>query len=864
MEKLIFKRTLVLLVLLSALLYVSCLDEFLGKEDNAPSQPDWLNESIYDYLVKDGNYKYFLNLIDSAGYAEVLQKTGSKTLFVANDSTFEAFLKERGTTFESLSAYDRQAILFSGMLNNTYLLEMLTRQQGNPPAEGQIMRRSTEWNPLMALQLTPPDSLPDNTYWARFREKGPSLIAKDENPYTMIHFLQSFLQSKGITDSDFELITGRSRQPDDIFIFDAKVKPNPSLPLQFGDISCKNGYVNEVDKVLYPHDNLAEYIRKNPSTQTFNRLLDRFSFPLYSSTLTQEYRRDINPDYTDSIFAKHYFSLLPVEYTRDPANPRSPIVSALRFDPGANNFSNSGRSVDIQTDMAAMFIPTDEAIRQYLSPQGAGSIITDCYGVIDSIPLRIIKTLLDNHMWTSFINAVPSRFHSIAETNDVTLGITQADIVSAQICSNGIAYITNKVYSPSEFSSVIAPVTFNDNAVIVQKGIKDAAYPFDVYLNSMVNSFSFFVNTNAVMNNYINPASIARDRLKPEGIRFIDMPEDDVSIRAVAYDPLTSRDDSIRAVLDVEAKGMLKDIIDNNIVIGLLKEGKEYYSTKGGATVRILPGTGLGTGMKIQGRPAMKLLQETEDDITATVTAKEKQKNGETFFLNKIVQPPLYSVYHILSDTENNPQFSEFFYLCAGVMEVADPNSAGAPKVSSPIFVNEGLFGSANRIVSFFNTYNYTVYVPTNAKVREYILRTFPDLNATPETIWDKIFDMTDAHAQAAAAKKLYDFLLYHFQDNSVYIRGGSDPQFYETALLNPASQRFRRLYVAPEGESLKVYSEKEGNERRLLANVITTTPDHYNIMARDCQFRTSTPYTIITSSFAVIHQIDNVLEYDN
>jgi hypothetical protein len=852
---------------------VSCLDEFLGKEDNTPSQPDWLNESIYDYLVKDGNYKYFLNLIDSAGYTEVLQKTGSKTLFVSNDSTFEAFLKERGTSFENLSAYDRQAILFSGMLNNTYLLEILARQQGNPPAEGQVMRRSTEWSPLMALQLMPPNAMPDNTYWARLRTKGSSLIAKDENPYTMIHFLQTFLQSKGITDSDFELITGRSRRSDEIFIFDAKVKPNPVLPQQYGDISCKNGYVNEVDKVLYPQDNLAEYIRKNPSTQLFNRLLDRFSFPLYASALTQEYRRDINPNFTDSVFAKHYFSLLPVEYTRDPSNPRGPTVHALRFDPGANNFSNSGRSADVQTDMAAMFIPTDEAIREYLSPQGAGSIITDRYGSIESIPDDVVKTLLDNHMWTSFINTVPSRFHTIAETNDVTLGITQADIVGARICSNGIAYLTNKVYSPSEFSSVIAPVTFNDNAAIARKGIKDSNYPFDVYLNSMVNKFSFFVNVDAVMNNYINPASIARDRLKPEGIRFIDIPNDALQIRAVTYDPLdSSLGDSIRAVADNVAKGMLKDIIDNNIVIGMLKEGKEYYSTKGGATVRILPGTGLGVGMQIQGRPAMKLLQENESAITATVTVKEEQKNGETFFLNKIVQPPLYSVYHILSDVENNPQFSAFFYLCAGAIEVANPDNASAPKVSNPIFVNERILGSANRIVSFFNTYNYTVYVPTNEKVEEYIRREFPGLNATPDMIWDKIFDMTDAHAQAAAAKKLYDFLLYHFQDNSVYIRGGSDPQFYETALLNPVSLRFRRLYVVPDAENLKVYSEKDpaaGAERQLLAKVITTTPSYYNVMARDCQFEnlgtTSNPgYRIVTSSFAVIHQIDNVLEYGN
>jgi uncharacterized surface protein with fasciclin (FAS1) repeats len=197
-------------------------------------------------------------------------------------------------------------------------------------------------------------------------------------------------------------------------------------------------------------------------------------------------------------------------------------------------------------------------------------------------------------------------------------------------------------------------------------------------------------------------------------------------------------------------------------------------------------------------------------------------------------------------------------------MEVADPDNASAPKVSNPIFVNESPLFSENRIVSFFNTYNYTVYVPTNEKMEEYIRQEFPELNTTPYEIWDKIQEMEDAHAQAEAAKKLYNFLLYHFQDNSVYIRGGSEPQSYETALLNPDPEilRFRRLYVVPDGNTLELFSEKEGGKR--LAKVVTTTPDHYNIMARDCQFRTSSPYTIVTSSFAVIHQIDNVLEYDN
>jgi uncharacterized surface protein with fasciclin (FAS1) repeats len=844
-EKLPSKVIGILFLMLVAFSFASCIDEFLGEDDNRANQPDWLNESIYDYLVKDGRYNYFLSLIDSVGYKEVLQKTGNKTLFVANDSTFDAFLKERGTTFEQLSTYDRQAILFSSTLDNTYLLEMLSRKRGNPPVEGEVMRRTTDWETLMALQWMAGDSMPDNAYWERIRAKAPLLIAKDDHSYTMIHFLSAFLQSKGVTDSDFEILTGRSRNPDDVFIFDAKVLPNPALPQQYGDIACKNGYVNEVDRVLYPRDNMAEYIRKNTSTQSFNSMLERFSAPEFSSSLTTSYRNNVDPNYTDSVFAKRFFSELPSpRFYRDPVTQQT--VHTLRFDPGNNAYSTGG---DVQIDMAAMFVPTDAAWERYFY-QGQGAVILSRYGSIDAIPTDVLQTLLNNHLWTSFISTIPSRFSTIVEPNDAPLNIKVEDIISTEICSNGVVYLTDKVYSPSEFTSVIAPVTFNNNATIIQKGIKDTNYPFDVYLNSMVNKFSFFAYTDELLTNYIYTASIAKDRTKPEGVRFINVDNSATDIRAVVYDPIGGTPaDSIRGVLSAGAKGMLKDIIDNNIVLGLLEQGKEYYATKGGATVRILPGTGLGRGMKIQGR----------SEVIAEAISKDGQNNGETFFLNQIVQPPLYSVYHILSDTINNPQFSEFFYLCTGAFAVDDPNNASDPKVSNPIFVAEGVFKGANQIVSFFNTYNYTVYVPTNEKVVEYVRREF---NAAPDEVWDKIYEMDDPHEKAAAAKKLYSFLLYHFQDNSVYIRGGTSPQFYETALLNSSISRFRRLYVDPSvSGTLKVYSETDVSHTSP-ANVITTTPAYYNIMARDCQFRNVNSSDIVTSSFAVIHQIDKVLEY--
>ena len=63
----------------------SCKDEY-----TVTGQPSWLGNSIYERLQEDGNYTTLLRLADDLGQTEVLSHTGSKTLFAANDSAFQA------------------------------------------------------------------------------------------------------------------------------------------------------------------------------------------------------------------------------------------------------------------------------------------------------------------------------------------------------------------------------------------------------------------------------------------------------------------------------------------------------------------------------------------------------------------------------------------------------------------------------------------------------------------------------------------------------------------------------------------------------------------------------------------------------
>ena len=116
----------------------SCKDESLYEE------PAWLGNSIYERLEEEGNYTYTLRLIDSLGLTDVFRQTGSKTLFVTDDETYDAYFASKGLKFEDLSQSQIKMLLNSAMINNAYLIDLLSNVSGNPPEGGECMPHSSE------------------------------------------------------------------------------------------------------------------------------------------------------------------------------------------------------------------------------------------------------------------------------------------------------------------------------------------------------------------------------------------------------------------------------------------------------------------------------------------------------------------------------------------------------------------------------------------------------------------------------------------------------------------------------------------------------------------------------------------------
>ena len=291
------------MLMIGALMY-SCSDDY----DLPDKTPGFLGNSIYDYLKK-GNpsegrtYNNMVKLIEDLDYATVLSKTGSKTLFVADDEAFAEFYKKNDwgvSSYEQLTSAQKKLLLHTAMLDNPYLLEMLPNlTSAGQNSDGSYLDYNTCMRRPTSLQVTDSisffswasDAIPytynegDKDYWSRFREqaKGGLYMANDATVPMMIHWINGHMEEQGITDADFEVFVGRPRQKNDVYIYGSKIVEQ--------DITCQNGYINRLDRVLLAPTNMAEMIRTNGQTTLFSHLLDRFSAPYYSASLTNSLRQ---------------------------------------------------------------------------------------------------------------------------------------------------------------------------------------------------------------------------------------------------------------------------------------------------------------------------------------------------------------------------------------------------------------------------------------------------------------------------------------------------------------------------------------------------------------------------------------------
>ncbi|MDR2085874.1 MAG: fasciclin domain-containing protein, partial [Dysgonamonadaceae bacterium] len=515
--------------------------------------------------------------------------------------------------------------------------------------------------------------------------------------------------------------------------------------------------------------------------------------------------------------------------------------SFLAYDPGWNAYTASAVGGSFQTDMAVMFVPSDQALQAYFQ-DGAGRSLRERYGTVKDIPNEVVDKLIKNHMKPSFLSTLPSQFHTIIDDAQERMGIKRSDVEKVYLASNGVVYVTNRVYSPALYSSVMFPATINENMKIFNWAITQKE--FDAYLLSMVNYYSFLLPTDNFT--YIVPTSLKHDQ--PEAWKFrYDYPKNTVYASVHPYDINSGEiGDSASVITNTGLLAdHLEDMLDYHIVVGNIEDGKEYHRTKGGGTIRVSR-----SGNQIQLAGGGDIEQNrvlTVSEIYDQTKETNGRGNGKTYVIEQPLQSPFRSVYEVLSTAE---AFSEFFKLLQGNDDLWIGDDVRSRKYS--IFYRDASQAGLDFNVRFLNTYHYTLYVPTNEEVLSAINRGLPT--------WDDVENATDQDERDALADKIIRFLRYHFQDNAVFLDKPAIAASYETATLNNETETFYKLYLDGSNYSLNITTEAGSKAK------VKTNAGLFNIMARDFKFNTNTPATatqIETSSYIVIHQIDKCLYFE-
>lgn len=832
------KLSHLVLILFFISLLTSCNDEYYF-EENIPS---WLGKSIYDYLENEGNYTTYIRLIDDLDYTEVLAKTGSKTLFVADDEAFSRFYANNSwgvKRYEDFTSSQKKVLLRSSMINSAILLEGLSTIQG--PVDGQALRRETNLLVTDSIPFEDGSNLPGSSYWDRFRTKG-IYLAKDNSAIPMLHFLDKQMQAKSITAEDFSILfNGASWNKGDAYVYNVKVRE--------GDITCQNGYIHILEDVMIPPSNMAQVISEHSEIGMFSSFLERFAAPYYSETLTEQYRLLGG---NDSVFVKGYFSERSsiVPYNSSSKNCTAPdligtVPDVLSYDPGWNRYYVSDNTSPFTVDMGAIFAPTDAALKNYFE-SGSGKALIERYGSIENIPNEVLKTLVRNHMKTTFLSTIPSLFYNVVDDAQEVMGVESSHVEKTYLASNGVVYVTNMVYSPALYSSVMFPATINENMKVFNWAISQLN--FDAYLLSMVNYYSFLLPTDNFM--YILPNSVKS--MFPRAWKFkYDNVRNSVYASVHNYDPETHiiEDDSIDVVTSSSLLlDHLEDMLDYHIIVGNIEDGKDFYRTKGNGTVRV--NTSGSTMQVAGGGDIMRNTPLSIGEIYDQTKETNGRGNGKTYVIDQPVQSPVRSVYEVLSTT---PEFSEFFTLLQGNDDLWEGDDDRAARYS--VFYMDASQAGMDLNVRFLSTYHYTLYIPTNDQVRNAI-----QTKGLPT--WDDVENETDQDERDALAEKIIRFVRYHFQDNAVFLDkySASSRLPYETATLNLETETFYRLYLDLNNYSLNINTESGGTAQVMKDNGL------YNIMARDFKFNSATVENatmIETSAYVVIHQIDKCLYFE-
>ena len=421
---------------------------------------------------------------------------------------------------------------------------------------------------------------------------------------------------------------------------------------------------------------------------------------------------------------------------------------------------------------------------------------------------------------------------------------------------------------------------------------------------AMRSQFSFFLPSDEALTRYYDPVSFTSS--KPRVVRMgyneknTSMP---VSTGKILYKfnlEEATIGDQYRGdeITENEVINRLKDILESHTIVhdgnNPIDNEDEYYIAKNYSALKVTKDaqnniTKVQGGFQLENeRAGITAGDRGTLEVGVSAANTNHMANGTTFIIDDSpIIPASKSVYNIIHK-EFADQCSEFYELTDMNLYEEIIKACGLKLDKLLVWLDSKTSGGVDYNIKFFNNYGYTVFVPTNEAIeaaRQNGLQTWDDILADYESLPEKeegtgirLLNGADSLRLQSKITFLNNFVRAHFIDSSIFAdKSERSENEYVTSSYDTELGSFVKVHVsrAKTGGQTTLYVRDDQG-----GSSIPVNGELKNIMARDisCLLDPSGNYSgsktsptgrqsmnnivLQSSSFAVIHQIDGVLNH--
>lgn len=441
-------KPLLLIVFIMAVLFSCNRDEF-----DIYKRPDWLAGKVYTQILdQDGtegkaNLSTFAKCIELTGYDEILDVSGSYTVFSPSNEAFAAYFQSnpKYNSVEDIPIPELERLVKYHIVQNPWSkiqlrtldiygwIDTLDLNNNVPKGfkrETLLLEKDTKYgissydagneDRIMIVDTTQSD-------WHR-------KAITDSRKYAPI-FYQEYFDIYDLEKSDYEFYFDRSFEGgNEIYFAGAKIVSD--------EIFAENGFVYVVDKVVEPLDNAMEIVSKGDNAEQYKLFQEVVNqFPRFEYN---EERTNDQPGADLGLKVDSLFDLSFPELTFD--------VSSEKTSPPSGTYGLP-QNVTIRYHHGFM-APTNAAFTKF---EDDYIKIPGGWGSLDGAPENIKRIIANTYM--SINTIYPSDFAKGFYNGEKDIvRLDEANIVEKEFGSNSTFIGLNSAIIPRAFNSVTGPV----------------------------------------------------------------------------------------------------------------------------------------------------------------------------------------------------------------------------------------------------------------------------------------------------------------------------------------------------------------------------------------------------------------------